>query len=78
MSQLSEVPTIISVDGEDRIADFLARHGGSANRHEREGDMAQHSHGWSDVYAADGYKLHCTWSRVGSMTQMAFTEIAPL
>jgi hypothetical protein len=73
----TQIPAVISVDGEDRIADFLARHGGSANREEREGDVAQHSQGWSEVYAADGYRLRCDWSRVGSMTKMSFCEIPP-
>jgi hypothetical protein len=73
----TQIPAVISVDGEDRIADFLSRHGGPANRQEREGDMALHSRGWSEVYAADGYKLRCDWSRMGSMTKMSFAEIPP-
>lgn len=77
MSTPTQIPAVISVDGEDRIADFLSRHGGSANRQEREGDMAQHSQGWSEVYAADGHKLRCDWSHVGSMTKMTFSEIPP-
>jgi hypothetical protein len=73
----TQIPAVTSVDGADRIADFLSRHGGPANREEREGDMAEHTQGWSEVYAADGYRLRCDWSRAGSMTKMSFREIPP-
>jgi hypothetical protein len=33
--------------------------------------------GWSEVYAADGYRLRCDWSRMGSREEMKFSEIAP-
>ena len=47
-------------------------------RAEREGDMAQHAEGWSEVYAADGYLLRCDWSKLGGRVAMTFTEVAPV
>jgi hypothetical protein len=64
-------------DGELRIAEFLARHGGAGARREREGDLQQHTLGWSEVYAADGYRLRCEWSKMGGRLEMSFAEIPP-
>lgn len=33
--------------------------------------------GWYEVHAADGYRLHCDWSSVGSREELKFTELAP-
>jgi hypothetical protein len=72
-----EVPEIIAVDGKERIADFFSRHGGPGLIHEMEGNRAQHTVGWSEVSAADGYKLRCEWSKAGTKTEMNFSEIPP-
>jgi hypothetical protein len=29
------------------------------------------------VFAADGYRLHCEWSRMGSREELKFSEVAP-
>lgn len=33
--------------------------------------------GWYEVYAADGYRLRCDWSRIGSREELKFSEIGP-
>ena len=66
----------VSSDSDDRIADFLARHGG-AGRAAREETQPAGNRGWSEVYAADGYTLRCDWSRMDSRNEMAFSEIPP-
>jgi hypothetical protein len=71
------LPEVSTSDGELRIAEFLARHGGPGERHEREGDMQLHTRGWSEVYAGDGYRLRCEWSKAGSRIDMSFVEIPP-
>jgi hypothetical protein len=70
-------PSGFSVDEEDRVREFLARHGGPGSDEERRGDLDYGSRRWSEVYAADGYTLRCEWSKVGSEVQMKFIEIAP-
>jgi hypothetical protein len=67
----------VSPDSQDRIRDFLARHGGpgSPGRLGEVGALGEC--GWSEVYAADGYKLRCEWSRMGSREEMTFAEIPP-
>lgn len=64
-------------DDEDRIRDFLARHGGRAARGERAGEIVAGVCGWSEVYAADGYALRCEWSRIGGRQEMQFIEKPP-
>ncbi len=66
-----------SSDGEERIRDFLARHGGPGGRPMREETHPSGVQGWSEVYAADGYVLRCDWSRAGSREEMRFAENAP-
>ncbi len=65
----------ISPDGGDRIRDFFARHGGPAAGSETQAARS----GATDmrVHAADGYVLHCRWSRVGELSDMSFSEIPP-
>ena len=65
MTHPTQIPAVLSVDGEERIGDFLARHGGAGARAEREGDMAQHAEGWWR-YAADGYLLRCDSSKLSA------------
>jgi hypothetical protein len=67
----------VSPDSQDRIQEFLARHGGPSARPSREEITQSGICGWSEVYAADGYKLRCDWSRMGSRKEMKFSEIAP-
>jgi hypothetical protein len=66
-----------SPDSEDRIRDFFARHGGagSAPRHEEKAPSGDR--GWYEVYAADGYRMRCEWSSVGSREELKYSEIAP-
>jgi hypothetical protein len=73
----SPFPSVMSIDGEERVLAFLARHGGAATDVEHEGTRLEGSCGWSDVHAADGYRLRCEWSELGSERQMSFVEIAP-
>jgi hypothetical protein len=72
------LPTVMTIDGEARIDDFFSRHGGPGQMGEREGDEDAHTRGWSEIYAADGYRLRCEWSRCASETRMSFSEISPL
>jgi len=66
-----------SPDSEERIREFLARHGGPSPRPRRGETNPSGVCGWSEVYAADGYRLRCEWSRMGSRGEMKFTEISP-
>ncbi len=67
----------VSPDRDDRIKDFLARHGGEGPTARREEKTPSGDGGWYEVYAADGYRLHCEWSRVGSREELKFSELAP-
>ena len=71
-------PGDASPDSEERIQDFLARHGGlapgAARRHET---AAGGLEGWYEVYAADGYRLRCEWSRMGSRAELKYSEVGP-
>ena len=73
----SPMPAVLSVDGEERVLSFLARHGGAAPDQEHEGDRFNGTCGWSEVHALDGYRLRCEWSQLGSEQKMNFVEIAP-
>jgi hypothetical protein len=66
-----------SPDSEERIREFLARHGGPSPRPSRGETTQPGVSGWSEVYAADGYRLRCDWSRMGSREEMKFSEISP-
>ena len=66
-----------SSDRQERIDDFLARHGGAGSLPTREERTQEGLRGWYEVYAADGYRLHCDWSRTGSREELAFSEIPP-
>ncbi len=73
----SPIPTVVTIDGEERVRGFLARHGGAARDQEHEGDRFHGAAGWSEVHAKDGYRLRCEWSVLGSERKMNFVEIAP-
>jgi hypothetical protein len=77
MTEKAPLPTVMSRDGECRITEFFARHGGPGRIGEQEGDEELHTRGWSEVYAADGHRLRCEWSRTGDKTLMNFAEISP-
>jgi len=77
ISFTSPFPSAMSVDGSGRVREFLARHGGAAPDVEREGDWFEGTSGWSEVHAADGYRLRCEWSVLGCERHMSIVEIAP-
>lgn len=64
-----------SPDGEERVRDFLTRHGGPGGP--PSAGLIDPTQGWSEIYAADGYALRCDWSRTGSREAMNFTELPP-
>jgi hypothetical protein len=66
-----------SPDSDDRVRDFLARHGGRGARPDRAGEIVANICGWSEIYAADGYALRCEWSRLGGRHEMQFIEKPP-
>jgi hypothetical protein len=68
---------MMTVDGKERVTEFLARHGGRGAESEREGDGGDPGEGWSEVYAADGHVLRCDWSSVCGVTHVRFSEMAP-
>jgi hypothetical protein len=65
-----------SPDSEDRIRDFLARHGGPGSAR-REGKDASGIEGWYEVHAADRHRLRCEWSRLGDREELRFIEMPP-
>ena len=66
-----------SPDRDDRIRDFLARHGGPSGKPGRAEETQEGAKGWSEIYAQDGYALRCDWSRVGTRHEMSYSEVAP-
>ena len=70
-------PSVLSIDGKERVRDFLSRHGGAAPDVEHEGERFEGTCGWSEVRAADGYRLRCEWTLRGSERNMSFVEISP-
>lgn len=67
----------VSPDHAERVRDFLARHGGRGAEPPRSAELEPGVRGWSEVCAADGYRLRCDWTRSGSREDMRFSEIAP-
>ena len=65
-----------SPDHDERIRDFFDRHGGPG-KPVKEVQGASGAQGWSEIYAKDGYTLHCEWSREGSRAAMQYSERAP-
>jgi hypothetical protein len=66
-----------SSDSDDRVQQFLARHGGPGMPKAASATDALGASGWSEVYAADGYILRCDWSSLGDRQEMKFTETPP-
>ena len=64
-------------DGQDRIDDFLMRHGGAGQVPTRRETHNSGLAGLSEVHAADGYTLLCEWSASGSSQELKFSEIPP-
>jgi len=67
----------LSPDADERIRDFLSRHGGAGTPSARDELHPSGDSGWSEIYAADGYVLRCDWSRIGSREEMRFAELPP-
>jgi hypothetical protein len=65
------------LDDEDRISDFLSRHGGAGTTPARRGESSGGLAGWSEVFAADGHVLRCDWSKQGTRSEMSFVERPP-
>jgi hypothetical protein len=55
-------PEHLSADHQDRVEDFMKRHGGPAPAASRQGSIDAGYRGWSEIYAADGYALRTEWS----------------
>ena len=72
-----EPPERFSADHQDRVADFMRRHGGPAREACRQGRMDAGYRGWSELYAADGYVLRTEWSRYELRGTLNVSEIAP-
>jgi hypothetical protein len=70
-------PERLSVDHQDRIEDFMKRHGGPAPAASRKGWIDAGYRGWSEIYAADGYVLRTEWSRSELRGTMNVSELAP-
>jgi hypothetical protein len=66
----------VSPDGQERIRDFLSRHGGANNSRSAEHGQTGMT-GWYEVYAADGYCLRCDWSQMGGREEWKYAEIGP-
>jgi hypothetical protein len=69
-------PGDVSPDSEDRIRDFMDRHGGPGSPRRQATEPAG-DRGWYEIYAADGYRLRCDWSRLGGREELKFSEIGP-
>ncbi len=67
----------LSPDQEDRIRDFLARHGGASSRPARHEIHQGGISGLTEIYAADGYTLCCNWRRSGTLAEMSVDEMPP-
>jgi hypothetical protein len=74
---VDEAPARWSADHQDRIEDFLKRHGGPAPAASRQECIDAGYRGWSEIYAADGYVLRTEWSRSELRGTMNVSELAP-
>lgn len=64
-----------SPDGDERLADFLRRHGGPGAPPTESSTKTLGTSGWSRFYAADGCSLRCEWTISGDRRQMNYSEI---
>ena len=74
---VDESPERLSADHQDRIEDFMKRHGGPAPAANRQERIDAGYRGWSEIYAADGYVLRTEWSRSELRSTMNVSEIPP-
>ena len=74
---VDETPERWSADHQDRIEDFMKRHGGPAPAAGRQGRIDAGYRGWSEIYAADGYVLRTEWSRSELRGTINVSELAP-
>jgi hypothetical protein len=74
---VDDAPERLSADHQDRIEDFMRRHGGPAPAASRQGCIDAGYRGWSEIYAADGYVLRTEWSRSELRGTINVSELAP-
>lgn len=70
-------PEHLSTDHQDRIEDFMKRHGGPAPAASRQGRIDAGYRGWSEIYAADGYVLRTEWSISELRSTINVSELPP-
>jgi hypothetical protein len=64
-------------DDSDRIKDFFSRHGGPGKAPRRSGRSQGGLQGWTEIDARDGHVLRCDWTRIGTLAEMKYSEVAP-
>jgi hypothetical protein len=74
---VDEPPERLSADHQERIEDFMKRHGGPAPAARRQGRLDAGYRGWSEIYAADGYVLRTEWSRSELRVTLNVAEYSP-
>jgi hypothetical protein len=74
---VDQAPERWSTDHEDRVEDFMKRHGGPAPGARRQGCIEAGYRGWSEICAADGYVLRTEWSRSELRATINVSELAP-
>jgi hypothetical protein len=75
---MDEPPERLSADHQQRIHDFMQRHGGPAPSPRRQGRLDAGYRGWSEIYAADGYVLRTEWSRSELRATLNVAEFLPI
>jgi hypothetical protein len=73
----ADMSPLLSADHQDRIEDFMKRHGGPAPAASRQERIEAGYRGWSEIYAADGYVLRMEWSRSELRGTMNVSELPP-
>jgi hypothetical protein len=61
-------------DVEDRVQEFLLRHGGSAPVDRQSGAFDHGLRGWTEIRARDGYVLRIEWSKSSLRSTLVATE----
>ena len=64
-------------DLEDRVRDFLHRHGDAEPAQRRTGTLDQGLRGWAEIRARDGYVLRIEWSRSALRSTLTAIEQRP-